>query len=95
MLCLVPQPNKQEPTTIVSASSYASALNAIEGIDYKVAVVRAPWASTSPAGPGRMVIAALAVVLTGFVSVFGVLFVEFMRSGEQRATQLPTDTIAH
>ena len=79
----------------IVVSSHASALNAIEGIDYKIAVVSAPWASTSPAGPGRMMITALAVVLAGFVSVFGVLFVEYMRSGEQRATQLPTDTIAH
>lgn len=83
---------KTEYDTVVSR--YSTALSAVNGIDYKIAVVNGPIASISPVGPGRLTIMALAVVLVGFVSVFGVLFAEYMRSGERRAVPPPTDTVA-
>ena len=55
-----------------AASRYSTELSSVSGIDYKIAVVNGPVASTSPVGPGRMMTMALAVVLAGFVSVFGV-----------------------
>lgn len=83
---------KTEYDTVVSR--YSTALSAVNGIDYKIAVVNGPIASISPVGPGRLTIMALAVVLVGFVSVFGVLFAEYMRSGERRAVPPPADTVA-
>lgn len=75
-------------------SDYANAASFMSVTDYSIQVVNGPWASTSPVGPGRMMIMALAVVLAGFVSVFGVLFADYMRSSERRAMQPPTDTVA-
>ena len=37
---------------------------------------------------------ALAAVLAGFISVFGLLFADYMRSGKRTAMQAPADVVA-
>jgi capsular polysaccharide biosynthesis protein len=66
-------------------TAYRQASDIVSHSTYAVTVASGPWASTSPVGTGRLMAMALAVVLAGFVSVFGLLFADFMRSGERRA----------
>ena len=77
-----------------AASLRNSALSTVDSPGYGVVIVNGPVASTSPVGPGTMRIVALAVVLAELVSVFGVLFADYMRSGSRRAMQPPTSPIA-
>ena len=76
-----------------AASLRASVWSTVASINNEIMVVSGPWASNDPVGPGRLRIVALAVVLAEFVSVLGVVFGEYMRSGRQRLTQPPTGTI--
>ena len=78
-----------------AASLRSTALSTVDSTGYGIIVVNGPWASTSPVGPGTMRIVALAVVLAEVVSVFGVLFADYMRSSSRRAAiQPPTNTVA-
>lgn len=78
-----------------AASLRSTALSTVDSTGYGIIVVNDPWASTSLVGPGTMRIVALAVVLAEVVSVFGVLFADYMRSSSRRAAiQPPTSTVA-
>lgn len=77
-----------------AASLRASVRSTVDSTNYEIIVVSDPWASTAPVGPGRLRIVALAVVVAELVSVFVVLFADYMRSSSRRPIQPPTGTIA-
>jgi len=77
-----------------AASLRNSALSTVDSTGYRVIVVNGPWASTTPVGLGTMRIVALAVVLAELVSVLGVLFADYMRSGSRRAAIQPSTSTA-
>jgi len=75
-------------------SDYTSAVNAAKRQSYSLTIISGPWASTRPMGTGRLMALALAAVLAGFISVFGLLFADYMRSGKPTAMQVPADVVA-
>lgn len=75
-------------------AQYSSAVDIVRLENYTLAIVRDPWASTAPTGTSRLTTMALAAVLAAFVSVFGILFADYMRAGDRQASQIPTDTAA-
>lgn len=75
-------------------SDYTSAVNAAKRQSYSLTIISGPWASTRPIGIGRLMTMALAAVLAGFISVFGLLFADYMRSGKRTAMQAPADVVA-
>ncbi|HPZ55316.1 MAG TPA: Wzz/FepE/Etk N-terminal domain-containing protein [Bacillota bacterium] len=75
-------------------SQYNNAINAIRNESYTLTIISGPWASTRPVGTSRLMMMALAAVLAGFISVSGLLFAEYMRTGERQTAQPPTRAVA-
>ena len=75
-------------------SQYNNAINAIRNESYTLTIITGPWASTRPVGTSRLMMMALAAVLAGFISVSGLLFAEYMRTGERQTAQPPTRAVA-
>lgn len=75
-------------------SQYNNAINAIRNESYTLTIISGPWASTRPVGTSRLMMMALAAVLAGFVSVFGLLFAEYMRADQRPSTE-PTQSMSH
>lgn len=75
-------------------SQYSSAISATRRQGYTLTIISGPWASTRPVGSGRLMTMALAAVLAGLVSVFGLLFMEYMRGGRRAAMHSPSDRTA-
>lgn len=75
-------------------SHYSSAVSTVKRQSYSLTIISGPWASTRPIGIGRLMTMALAAVLAGFISVFGLLFADYMRSGKRTAMQAPADVVA-
>lgn len=75
-------------------SQYNNAINTIRNESYTLTIISGPWASTRPVGTSRLMMMALAAVLAGFVSVFGLLFAEYMRADQRPSTE-PTQSMSH
>lgn len=72
-------------------SQYTTAVNVIQRESYTLTTISGPWASTQSVGSGRTRTMALAAILAGLTSVFGLLFVDYMRSNSPSMMQPSTD----
>ncbi len=75
-------------------SQYSNAITTARRQSYALTTMSGPWASTRPVGVGRLMAIAFAAVLAGCVSVFGLLFADYMRDSWRHTKQPPADTAA-